>query len=220
MIITIDGPAGTGKTTVARLVAEKLGFLFFDTGAMYRAVAYGLIQRKIDFKDASALEAFLKQFHFEIRSEKGAKKYFMDGEDVTDVIRTPEVNRHVSEVSAHVLVRNALLAIQREFGKGKNAVFEGRDMGTVVFPKADLKIFLTARAPVRVERRYKEFKEKRVLADEAEVMRELLERDQKDSTREIAPLKQAEDAYLIDTSDITIDEVVSIILNMMPKNKL
>lgn len=217
MIITIDGPAGTGKTTVAKRVAENLGFLFFDTGALYRAVAYGLIKKKIDSQDTSSLEAFLNNFHFEIRPEKDNKKYFMDGEDVTEKIRTPEISRQASEVSTLAPVRQALLVIQREFGKGKNVVFEGRDMGTIVFPKADLKIFLTARPPVRVERRYKEFKEKSQGASEADVMRELLERDQRDSTRELSPLIQAEDAHLIDTSDLTIDDVVLLILKLMPR---
>jgi cytidylate kinase len=216
MIVTIDGPAGTGKTTIARRVAEKLGYDYFDTGAMYRAVTYQILQKKIDMKNSGELNAFLENFHFEIRSVKDGKRYFVDGEDVTETIRSASVTSHVSEVSANPAIRHALLRIQREFGAGKKAVFEGRDMGTVVFPKADVKIFLTARPSVRAERRYLELKEKNALTSEEEVMRGLLERDHFDSTREVAPLMQAEDAYLVDTSDLTLEQVIDRVMALIP----
>ena len=217
MIITIDGPAGTGKTTIAKQIAEKLGYHYFDTGAMYRAVTYGMIQKEIELEDRGSLETFLKEFQFDIRMVKGKKLYFMEDKDVTEVIRTTQVTQKVSEVSAHTAVRQALLPIQQAFGKGKNSVFEGRDMGTVVFPNAHVKFFLTARPAVRAERRYLELKEDiQERTSEEEVMHALLERDHFDSTREIAPLKQAEGAHLIDTSDLTVEQVIDRILALIP----
>jgi len=216
MIVTIDGPAGTGKTTIARSVADKLGYDYFDTGAMYRAVTYQILQKKVDLNNPDLLTPFLENFHIEIRSEKDGKRYFVDGEDLTEIIRSAEVTDHVSEVSAHAAIRQALVRVQREFGEGKKAVFEGRDMGTVVFPKAQVKIFLTARPAVRAERRYLELKEKKALTTEEEVMRELLERDHFDSTREVSPLKQAEDAHLVDTSDLTLEQVIDRVMALIP----
>jgi CMP/dCMP kinase len=215
MIITIDGPAGTGKTTIARLLAEKLQFNYFDTGAMYRALTYRIGKEQIDLTDQEKLNTFLSHFRFDIREAEKQKRYFADGEDVTEAIRTPEVTQRVSAVSALSEVRRALVAIQREFGKEKNAVFEGRDMGTVVFPQAERKIFLTARPAVRAERRYLEFKEQKIPAVQEEVLQSLLARDQFDSAREISPLKQAEDAYLIDTSDLTLEQVMTLVLNFI-----
>ena len=217
MIITIDGTAGTGKTTIARYIAEKLDYRYFDTGAMYRALTYRIMQEKVAIHDKEKLRAFLEGFRFEIQEKEEEKRYFVGSEDVTEVIRTPEVTRAVSEVAAHVEIRQALVAIQREFGVGKNAVFEGRDMGTVVFPNADVKIFLVARPPVRAARRYLELKEKKMPTTEQEVLEMLLERDHLDSTREASPLKQAEDAHLIDTSDLTIEQVIDRILALIKK---
>ncbi len=212
MIITIDGPAGTGKTTIARRLAARLEYNYFDTGAMYRALTHRVIENKIDIQDAKVLRAFLADFHFNIRDVAGQKHYYVDGEDVTEIIRTQEVTQKVSEVSANGAIRQAIVDIQREFGKDKNAVFEGRDMGTVVFPKAEYKVFLTARPDVRAERRYLELKEKKMSVNEQEILKELTDRDHFDSTREISPLKQADDAYLIDTSDLSIEQVVEQIL--------
>ncbi len=216
MIITIDGPAGTGKTTVARRVAEKLGFAFFDTGAMYRSVTYQILKNNIDLGNLEELSSLLDNFKFEICSENNISRYFVDGEDVTDIIRSFEVTNRVSEVSANPAIRQALLRIQREFGQGGDSVFEGRDMGTVVFPKAEVKVFLTARPAVRAERRYLELKEKNALTSEQEVMQELLERDHFDSTREVAPLKQALDAHLVDTSDLTLEQVIDRVIALIP----
>jgi CMP/dCMP kinase len=217
MIITIDGPAGTGKTTIARMLAERLKFAYFDTGAMYRALTYYLSKQQVELKDEEKLSTLLKNFQFEIREMGKEKRYFVFEKDVTELIRTEEITRKVSEIAALPAVREALVAIQREYGKKKNAIFEGRDMGTIVFPKADVKIFLTARASVRAERRYFEFKEKNHPVKEQQVLKDILERDQFDASRLVSPLKQAEDAHLIDTSDLTVDQVIEKMLTFIPK---
>lgn len=217
MIITIDGPAGTGKTTVAREVAKTLGYRFFDTGAMYRALAYKLGRLNLSLEDHEKLLPFLETFVFDIREVSGHERYFVENEDVTDVIRSSEVTQAVSVVAAHPRVRQALVFLQRAFGKKGNAVFEGRDMGTIVFPDADLKIFLTARPAVRAERRYLELKDKTMPTTQEEVMHQLVERDHFDSTREISPLKQASDAHLIDTSDLNLQQVLKRIYALIPK---
>ena len=219
MIITIDGPAGTGKTTIAEKIAGKLDYRYFDTGAMYRAVTYLIINDKINLGNESELETLLKQFQFDIRKDEGNKRYFVEDQDVTTVIRSREVTQHVSEVSAKPIIRAALVEIQRRFGKKGDTVFEGRDMGTVVFPEAELKIFLTARPAVRAERRYLELKDSITQSTQEDVLQELLKRDHFDSTREVSPLKQAEDAHLIDTSDLTIEQVVDRILALIKRSK-
>lgn len=217
MIITIDGPAGTGKTTVARTVAQKLAFPYFDTGAMYRSVTWKLLQEKVGLKDIEAVCKVLHHFDFVIRGVGSDKRYFVDGIDITEEIRGKEVTSRVSEVSAIPAVREKLWVIQKDFGAKGDAVFEGRDMGTVVFPHADIKIFLTASPEVRAKRRLDEIlKKTNKTATEGEyqlMMQELIQRDEYDSNREIAPLKKPIDAYEIDTSCYTIDEVVDLILN-------
>jgi CMP/dCMP kinase len=216
MIITIDGPAGTGKTTVARHVAERLHFSYFDTGAMYRAVTWVLLEKKIPLSDLPRIEKVLKNFVFSIQGEGKEKKYFVGEKEVTKQIRCEEVTSHVSAVSALPLVREALWKFQRAFATLEDAVFEGRDMGTVVFPKAEIKIFLTARPEIRAERRLQEIIQKN--PEEAlgltheQMIEEILRRDNLDSKRSLAPLKCPEDAYVIDTSDLSIDEVVECIL--------
>lgn len=217
MIITIDGPAGTGKTTVAKKVAEKLGFSYFDTGAMYRAVTYKILKDKISLSDKKQLVPFLEAFHFQIKNVERQKRYFVAEEDVTEVIRSSNVTKNVSSVAALGEVRQTIVKMQRQFATTGNAVFEGRDMGTIVFPKAELKIFLTARPAVRAERRYLEIKDKIAGSTQEEIMKDIMERDHYDTSREISPLKQAEDAHLIDTSDVSIDEVVEQIVSLIPK---
>lgn len=216
MIITIDGPVATGKSTIAKKLAQSIGYIFFDTGAMYRTLTYGIVKHKIDLHNAEQLQEFLDHFVMDIKVIQRERRYFFEGEDVTQIIRGKEVTFAVSEVSAVKAVREKLMAIQRELAVGVNAVFEGRDMGTVVFPDASLKVFLTARPEVRAKRRYDEVialhpEEANNLSVEW-FLEQINKRDTLDSTREHAPLRQPQDAFVLDTSDLTIDEVVFKIL--------
>lgn len=212
MIITIDGPVATGKSTIARRLAESLGFIYFDTGAMYRALTYQILKEGIDINDNTAIEKFLQNLDFDIRIRRNGKAYCMNGVDVTNEIRGLTVTNAVSRVAALPAIRDKLVAIQRQLAVGVNAVFEGRDMGTVVFPDADLKIFLEGRLEVRGQRRLDELKRER--PEEAkemtleQCMKEINERDEFDSKRAVSPLLKAKDAFSVDTSDMTVDEVV------------
>lgn len=223
MIITIDGPAGTGKSTVAKRLAEQLGIVFFDTGAMYRAVTYSILKDQINLEDKERIASLLKDFDFRIESVGHEKRYFVSNEEVTLPIRSQLVNKHVSEVAALAVVRDALSSLQRRFAESVDAVFEGRDMGTAVFPHADYKFFLTASPEVRAERRFREFLFKHPSEAEnltkQQVLEDLLRRDSYDSNREHAPLCAAEDAHQIDTSHLTIDEVVAKILILLSDEK-
>lgn len=218
MIITIDGPVATGKSAVARKLAESIGFIFFDTGAMYRTLTYGILKHQIDIQQPEQLQKFLDHFKLEIKNVRRERLYFFEGEDITQKIRGREVTLAVSEVSAKKAVRDKLIDIQRDLAVGVNAVFEGRDMGTIVFPDAALKIFLTGRDEVRAKRRYEELKAK--FPEESKnltlelCLEDLNKRDAYDSAREHAPLRQAKDAYVVDTSDLTVDEVVYRILEI------
>lgn len=216
MIITIDGSIATGKSTIAKKLARDIGFIYFDTGAMYRCLTYGILKNHINPDDPLALTEFLKNFTFDIKVKHGERFYFVEGEDVTLKIRNQEVTYHVSKISAIPAVRDKLLTIQRDFGVGVNAVFEGRDMGTVVFPNAQLKIFLTGRPEVRAKRRFDELRTKFPEDTKDLTLEKCLEdinsRDSQDSKRELSPLKKAEDACVIDTSDLSLDEIVLKIL--------
>jgi len=214
MIITIDGPSGTGKTTVAKEVAQALHYDYFDTGAMYRAVSYGLLKHGVDCHCEQDLAHFLDQFSLDLQDNHGKRQYVLEGENVTEKIRLPEVTAYVSEVAARPVVRAHLVNIQRSFAKDRDTVFEGRDMGTVVFPQAELKIFLTARPEVRAQRRHLELQGS---VTQEDVLVALTRRDEADSNRKHSPLKQAPDAYLIDTSDLTIEEVVQTVLRLFSK---
>ncbi|MDN3509413.1 MAG: (d)CMP kinase [Candidatus Neptunochlamydia sp.] len=209
MIITIDGPAGTGKSTIAQKLADAIGFTYFDTGALYRAISWQILEGGISYQDDEALSKLLKKFSFRIWLIEGNKRYFVGNEDVTKAIRSKEVTTIVSEVAALKKVRDALKPLQVNFSKEIDVVFEGRDLGTVVFPQAHLKFFLTAHPEIRVKRRCRELVEKfpnQTFSYEI-ILKEIQERDTYDSTREHAPLKQAEDAILVDTSHLTIKEV-------------
>lgn len=224
MIITIDGPSGTGKSTVAKAVAKRLGFTFFDTGAMYRSVAWKVLHEKIDPANEREVEGSLADFQYEIRLDENLeRRYFVGGTDVSDSIREPRISSVASRIAAYSGVRKALVFIQRKFGHKCNAVFEGRDMGTVVFPDADLKIFLHANPQERAERRYRELLAK--FPDLAgslrlsQILKEIEERDLNDTTRSISPLRAAFDAVQIDTSELTIEEAVEKIIALIPVKK-
>lgn len=224
MIITIDGPVATGKSTIAKRLASAIGYIYFDTGAMYRAVTYAILKIKVNLDDRSELEQFLQTFEFDIKIKHGERRYFVGDEDVTNRIRMDDITSQVSRISAHPTVRQKLVDYQRELARGVNAVFEGRDMGTVVFPDAQLKIFLTGRPEVRAKRRFDELKAK--FPEESKdltlekTLEDIIARDEYDSKRETSPLKKAEDALEVDTSDLTIDEVIYRILELKDTRKL
>lgn len=212
MIITIDGPSGTGKSSVARKVAEKLCFAYFDSGAMYRALTWLAIEREIDLNDAAAIQRCLEEFDFKIVLKNQEKHYFVGVTDVTGAIRSHAITKNVSAVSANAQVRTFLLDLQYRFAKELDAVFEGRDLGTVVFPKAEIKIFLTADPHVRAERRLKEILSKQPSGAKAinqeQILADIMRRDELDSTRDVAPLRCPPDALRIDTTRLSIDQVV------------
>ncbi len=216
MIITIDGPIATGKSSIAKQLAQEIGFIYVDTGAMYRCLAYSILKHGISPSDAPSVINHLDTFKFDIKIRQGKRSYFVSDTNVTDIIRGEEVTSNVSEISAIKEVREKLVNLQRDFSNGINAVFEGRDMGTVVFPGADVKIFLKGDPIVRAKRRYNEFKQKypedfHDLTLE-QTIDEINKRDHHDSNRKISPLKQAEDAIVIDTTDLTIEDIIAKIL--------
>lgn len=212
MIITIDGPSGTGKSTVARQLAERLHFVYFDTGAMYRAFTWFVLEHHVDLDDKAGIQKLLENFDFSISEKRGEKHYFVGQHDVTLVIRSRLVTAQVSAVSALREVRTYLLNIQHEYAKTQDVIFEGRDLGTVVFPQAQLKIFLTAEPMIRAERRLAEILLKK--PEEArgvsrlQMLADIVARDDYDSNREVAPLRCPSDAYQLDTSHLSIDQVV------------
>lgn len=221
MIITIDGPAATGKTSVSKQVAKRLRFTYFDTGAMYRAFTWFFLKSQIAIEQIAEVKKLVDQFPFRIDTKKHSKRYFVGDKDVTEEIRSHFVTSHVSEVSAIDCVRSKLLDIQRQCAIQGDFVFEGRDLGTVVFPQAEIKIFLTADPHIRAERRLAELlaqypKEEIELAKQS-MLADLLKRDHYDSTRSNAPLKCPPDAYKIDTSTLTLNEVVDQIIQFTAK---
>lgn len=214
MIIAIDGPAGAGKSTVAKIAAKKLGFLYIDTGAMYRALTLKAIETKIDIKDTDALTRMAEDASIDlINNSNGALEIFLDGRDVTSLIREPKITKLVSDIAKIKEVRVVMLRLQRKLGSQKNCVLDGRDIGTVVFPDAEKKFYIDANPPVRVNRRYKELKEMGQDITLSDVENDLKNRDTIDSTREFAPLKRSDDAVYIDTTDMSIDEAVDKVLS-------
>ncbi|MBO5420655.1 MAG: (d)CMP kinase [Clostridia bacterium] len=216
--IAIDGPAGAGKSSVAKLVAKELGYIYVDTGALYRTVGLYSIRKGIDTKDAEAVTATLKDIEVKLGFVDGAQHVFLNGEDVSDAIRTPEASMGASNVSAIPAVRTFLFDLQRDIAKNNNCLMDGRDIGTVVLPDAQIKLFLTASPEARAERRYKELIEKGEKVDFQEVLDDINKRDYQDSHREIAPLKQAEDAILVDNSGCNLEEGKELVINIIKEN--
>lgn len=213
-IVAIDGPAGAGKSTIARRVAEELDFQLIDTGALYRTVAYMAQREGVDLEDADAVAEIADGLDLEFRQEDSDNVLYCNGEPLRDEIRTQDVGTGASVISSHPEVREALIDVQRDIGRERSSVLEGRDIGTVVFPEADVKIFLTADPGVRAQRRVDQLAERGVEADYEEVFDEIVERDLRDRERDVAPLREADDSIIVDTSKLTIDEVVDRILGI------
>ncbi|MBP0957257.1 MAG: (d)CMP kinase [Oscillospiraceae bacterium] len=215
--IAIDGPAGAGKSTIARKAAAELGFIYVDTGAIYRSVAYYCLSKGADVSVPESAEKLLPEITPELRFIEGVQHVFVNGDDVSDKIRTPEVSMAASKVSAIPAVRAFLFDLQQKIARENNVIMDGRDIGTVVLPNADLKIFLTASPEARADRRFKELKDKPDAPTYDEVLADIIKRDHDDSTRAIAPLKQAEDAVLCDTTSLSLEESVDKIIGMIKK---
>lgn len=208
--VAIDGPAGAGKSTMARILARELGFVYVDTGAIYRSVAYFLALMGISPKDTDGVTRLIDEINLEITYDAAGEQHMiLNGQDISGEIRTPEISKGASLASAQKVVRAFLLDMQREVARGHNVIMDGRDIGTVVLPKADVKIYLTASAEVRAQRRYEEMLEKGQKANLKQVLQEIVQRDQQDMTRAIAPLKKAAGAVEVDTSELDITQSVA-----------
>ena len=205
--VAVDGPSGAGKSTLSKAVAAELGILYVDTGAIYRTIGYYVFEKGIDPKDAPAVNAILPELDIQMRyGDDGLQRMYLNGQDVTTQIRLPQISMYASAVSAIPEVREFLLEMQRELARRSSVIMDGRDIGTVVLPDADVKIFLTAEAEVRAQRRAKELAERGTPTPFEEVLRDIQQRDYNDSHRAAAPLRQAEDAVLVDTSELTFAE--------------
>ncbi len=217
--IAIDGPAGAGKSTIAKLTAKKLGYIYIDTGAMYRAMGLFFVKRGISPDDGAAIEAACKEADISIVYQDGAQQVLLNGENITKYLRTEEAGMMASATSGYGAVREKLVELQRKLAASENVVMDGRDIGTVVLPEADLKIYLTASAATRAKRRFLELTEKGNPCNIKEIEKDIEERDYRDMHREISPLKQAEDAVYLDSSDMSIEEVAGAILEALKKKK-
>ncbi len=214
--ITLDGPSGSGKTTIAKSLAKKMGYLYVDTGAMYRGVAYYMFDKGVPVDDDAKVEAVLDKISLNIKVVDGEQRVILNGKDITGSIRTPEISMGASTVSKNRQVRLKLVAMQRELANNNNAIFDGRDMGSYVLPDADHKFYITADVDTRAKRRYLELKLKQEITLE-EVKADMIARDEQDSSRAFAPLVIPQGAYVIDTTNMTIDEVEDLILNKVKK---
>ncbi len=220
MVIAIDGPAGAGKSTVAQALAERLGYVYLNSGAMYRAVAFSALKAKIDLKDEDAVAKVASSMDLVLEDRgKGHYKVLLDGQDVSDELRKPKVSGASSQIATHPKVREELVKRQRTILAHGDYVAEGRDIGTVVAPEAQLKVFLTADEETRASRRTAELAERGVKADDDLIRRAMSKRDEADSTRKVSPLKEADGAVVIDTSKLRVDEVVNRIVPLVRKNK-
>jgi len=213
LVIAIDGPAASGKSTTSKLVAERLGYLNVDTGAMYRAITLKVLRSNIEPSDSDAIDKLVEDTSVRLEQMNDQIKVFLDNQDVTKDIRSPEVTAAVSAVSAIPKVRELMVRMQREIGKNGGVVLEGRDIGTVVFPDADLKIFMIANVDERAHRRQKDLERIGVQVNLEKLIEDINERDYKDSHRNLSPLKKAKDAIVLDTTNLTIDEQVDFIVN-------
>ena len=220
MKIAIDGPAGAGKSTLAKAVAKKLGFVYIDTGAMYRAIGLYMLDRKVELSDETALKAALDDVKLDIAYENDAQQVYLNGENVTGRIRTEAAGDMASKVSTLLPVREKLVMLQQEMAERIDVVMDGRDIGTVVLPNAELKVYFTAGSRVRAERRFKELSEKGITGITVEeIEEEIIARDYRDMHREHSPLKQAEDAILVDSSDLTIEEGVERVIALINERR-
>ncbi|MCR5691138.1 MAG: (d)CMP kinase, partial [Eubacterium sp.] len=219
MNIAIDGPAGAGKSSIAKLVAKKMSFVYVDTGAMFRSMALYFLKNGIDPKNQAEVESKCDAIDIKIVYQNGAQHVFLGDQDVSEEIRQEEVGKKASVVAKYPKVRTKLLELQRKMASEQDVIMDGRDIGTVVLPEAEAKIYLTASARVRAERRYKELVEKGMSCDLNEIEKDIIARDEQDMNREIAPLKQAEDAILVDSSYMTIEQVVDRIIEIAESAK-
>ena len=217
--VAIDGPAGAGKSTIAKKVAKQLGFIYVDTGAMYRAMALHMLRNGIPAEDSAAISSACESADITIEHRNGEQVVLLNGENVNGLIRTEEVSMMTSDTSKYPAVRSKLLDIQRNLAKVKDVIMDGRDIGTCVLPDAETKIYLTASSAERARRRYKEQVERGIECDIEQIEKDIIARDEQDMNREISPLKQAEDAVLLDSSDMTIDEVVDEMIRIHKNGK-
>lgn len=215
--VAIDGPAGAGKSSVAKVLSKRLGCIYLDTGAMYRAVTWAALQQQIDFDDIPAMQRLLDNLHLEFKEIDGVQRLYCNGTDITEAIRTPEISANVSAVSMIPIVRESMTNQQRRIAEGADVLMDGRDIGTTVLPNAQYKFFLTASLQERARRRGLELEQNGQTVDYAQLEKDIALRDQKDSQREISPLRKAEDAELIDTSELSFDEVVELLLYKIKK---
>lgn len=212
--VAIDGPAGAGKSTVARIVADKLGYVYVDTGAMYRAITWHLMDQKIDAAESERVLSALNRVKLALKPSSGGQQIWIDSQEVTDFIRTSAVTRQVSLVAQIPSVRQYLTSIQKQLSAAGGIVMDGRDIGTAVLPEAELKIFLTASVEERAERRYREMQAAGTAVDLDQLMQDIAERDRMDEQREVSPLRKAQDAVYVDCTSMTIDEVVDHIVSL------
>jgi len=215
--VAIDGPAGAGKSTIAKKIAKELNFIYVDTGALYRAIAFFSLKNSANTKIEDEISLLLPKINLEIKFINNEQRVFLNDEDVSDLIRTPEISMSASNVSAHPSVRKFLLDLQKKIASENNIIMDGRDIGTVILPNADLKIFLTADAKERAKRRYDELTAKSMQVDFEIILKEIIERDENDSNRSVAPLKCANDAIKIDSTKMSILEVVDTIKSLILK---
>lgn len=217
MNIAIDGPAGAGKSSIAKLVAQKLSFVYFDTGAMYRTIALYALEHHINPAREEDVVAVLDEIQITLSHEDGEQEIFLNGTNVSKDIRREEVGKNASTVAKYAAVRQKLVSLQQEIAADMDVIMDGRDIGTVVLPNAEVKIYLTASANVRAKRRYKELQAKGESCDLTQIEKDIIARDEQDMNREISPLRQAEDAVLVDSSDMTIEEVVNCLIDIIKK---